>query len=312
MSANTFFLDYGLAVKGDYNKIEPPSSGGTFKQGGKAFGTSVVGAGTYKLPDDGLPMFVRATGAVTITDVAAVTIATLASGEVALCVPLTSTTWAATILTAGALEINTAADLPIADAGGYTSATEAETALQQALKNSQILRVDLTSLLDADGDPLAKFIDNASPNPGFNLADSEAFGVRWNNNGTQAQPVIGSVLLPAGIVDGSVITMNIIASKTGATVGDATTFTVTAFAQVVGLLHDAESNLGGVSSAMTGDATAKTVQHETVAITNPAGIDTGPSLSPTPLFFTITPTSGTLGTDDVIIEGIMFSITNMA
>ena len=65
--------------------------------------------------------------------------------------------------------------------------------------------------------------------------------------------------------------------------------------------------LAGVSTAMTGNATAKTVQRVSRAITVPVTIDTGPSLHRTPLFFSITPTSGTLGSDDVIIEGIYFT-----
>lgn len=126
-TGHRFLTDYGKAISagGDY-VIAPPSSGGTFAQRGLAFGTSTVGAGTYILPNNGLPMYVRATGAVTITSAAPVTVATLASGEAALCIPLTATTWAATVFTAGAIEINTAADVPIADAGGYTATTEVE------------------------------------------------------------------------------------------------------------------------------------------------------------------------------------------
>ena len=77
------------------NVIQDPGTGGTFVQNGMAYGTATVGAGTYKLPDGGLPQYVQASGAVTITSVAGVTVAILASGQTALCVPLSSTTWAA-------------------------------------------------------------------------------------------------------------------------------------------------------------------------------------------------------------------------
>lgn len=73
--------------------IQAPSSGGTFQQNGMAYGLAVVGAGTYVLPDNGHPQYVRATGAVTITSVAAVTAATLVSGELALFIPSSTTTW---------------------------------------------------------------------------------------------------------------------------------------------------------------------------------------------------------------------------
>jgi hypothetical protein len=300
MSANTFFRDYGSATTGDYGKIDAPASGATFKQKGIAFGTATVGAGTYILPDGGLPMYVRATGAVTLTSAAPVTIATLASGEAALCIPLTSTTWSATVLAANAVGINTAAELPIADAGSYTTTTTVEAALQSLLRDTQVIDVPLSAFFDADGDPLAKFADNASPNPGINLANSEALGLRWNNNATQNQPLLASVLVPAGAA-GSAMTLHVLASKTGATVGDATTFTVTAFENSTGALHDAGDDLGGVTSAMTGDATAKTVQHVTLALANMEGT------APAALTFTITPTSGTLGTDDVVVERVWFS-----
>lgn len=85
--------DIGAAYMTKNNLIATPSSGGTFVQNGMAFGTSVVGAGTFVLPDGGLPMYVQATGTATITSVAGTTIGTLLSGNVKLFWPLSSTTW---------------------------------------------------------------------------------------------------------------------------------------------------------------------------------------------------------------------------
>ena len=94
------------------------------------------------------------------------------------------------------------------------------------------------------------------------------------------------------------MTLHIRASKTGATVGDAATFTVTAYNQVVGALHDADTNFGGTSSAMTGNATAKTIQDVTLtlALANLAAPPASVTLS-------IKPTDGTLGTDDLVFHG---------
>jgi hypothetical protein len=86
--------DIGAAYMTKNNLIATPSSGGTFVQNGMAFGTSVVGAGTYKLPDGGLPMYVQATGTATITDAAGTTIGSVTSGNVKLFWPLSATTWA--------------------------------------------------------------------------------------------------------------------------------------------------------------------------------------------------------------------------
>jgi hypothetical protein len=103
--------------------------------------------------------------------------------------------------------------------------------------------------------------------------------------------------------------VHVVASKTGATVGDATTFTIAAFFHPVGALRDADANAGGASSAMTGNATSKTVQRvtRTIAATdipNKSATDPCPALS-----LSVKPTDGTLGTDDVTIHQILIEYT---
>jgi hypothetical protein len=285
-----------------------PGTGGTVDLRGKDFMLARnFGAGTYKLPsldavDVGATVTVIADGNQTWNNAAGTTIGTLASGEVGIFVCSTTSSWAGTILAASAaVEINTAADVPIADAGGYFTTDQVEAALQALGKDGGRFGVTMTSFVDADGDPLAKFADNASPNPGFALANAEAFGIRWNDNGTQNQPVLASCLVPPG-ADGKMLTAHVIASKIGATVGDATTFTLAVYQNIVGGLHDVSSNIGGATSAMTGNATSKTVQHLTRALDV---LDLGGQ--PAALTCTITPTSGTLGTDDVIVHGVYFT-----
>lgn len=291
------------------NLIEDVSSGASFTFNGRShvYCTSVA-AGTKKLPDAGIgtQATFTAAGAVSLTNSAGTAVVTLASGDT-VTVQVTSrtsagvSTWKTVVAAAGAT---------ISDAGSYTDATNVETALQRLMRDTQEVHVDLSSALDADGDPLAKFVDNASPNPGFNLANSEAFGIRWNNNATQNQPVLLSCTIPRSYdANDSVLTCHVVASKIGATVGDATTFTIAAFAQIVGNLHDSESDLGGATSAMTGNATSKTVQRVTREMTNTSGVS---ATTPTKLTFTITPTSGTLGTDDVIVHDVYFTWTSEA
>ena len=89
------------------------------------------------------------------------------------------------------------------------------------------------------------------------------------------------------------------ASKVGATIGDAVKFTVTAFNQATGALHDADANFGGDSSAMTGDATSKTVQSVTLTL---AAADLG--LPGDNVSLSFKPKDGTLGTDDCVLFGI--------
>jgi len=166
------------------------------------------------------------------------------------------------------------------------------------LKSAQtMIPLPLHGLNDKDGDPLVKFVTGDTEVPGYNLADSEAYGVRWNNKATH-DPFLLSIPMPQDVDNAEDMVVHILASKTGATVGDATTFTATGFFHTVGALHDADADVGGASSAMTGDATAKTVQEVTLTI---ASADV--PASPSSLSLTLQPTDGTLATDDVVIEG---------
>lgn len=191
------------------------------------------------------------------------------------------------------------------DSGSKTSAATVADALDEIyvhLASAQTeIEVPLSNLgFDADGDPIVKFADGDFTTPGWNLANSEAFGIRWNNKATHA-PVLGSVGIPNHIKDTSAGVLHILASKIGATVGDAVTFTVGVFGNVLGALHDAGADLGGTTGAMTGDATSKTVQEVTLSVDIPA--------APANLTITIQPTNGTLGTDDVIIHRVWFECT---
>lgn len=160
-----------------------------------------------------------------------------------------------------------------------------------------IVPIPLTTLLDADGDPLAKFVSAASPTFGFNLADGEAFGVRWNNDATPGTAMF-QVELPPDLDTSSPARLEFLCSKSGATVGDAVTLTLTVFILAIGDLHDADANAGGVTNALVGNAPAKTTALLFREIPE-ADIPVGARV----MFGTVTPTAGTLGTDDLIITG---------
>lgn len=302
MSSHRIPDDFNRFLATSSNVIADPGSGGTFDLTPcPMFGVATIASGTRVLPNDmplGTVFYVYATGSVTITDEAATTIATASSGQLVRFESLGSNAWFS--------------PQAILDSGAYTDTASIETVLQRLMRDTQEVHVDLSSALDADGDPLAKFADgDPSAVPGFNLANSEAFGIRWNDNAT-FNPVLLSVWIPRSF-DGtdSVLTCHVVASKIGATVGDATTFTIAAYNQVVGLVHDGGANLGGVTSAMTGNAATKTVQRVTLTMVNantPFGSNTA---SPTKITFTIQPTDGTAGTDDVIIHDIYFTWTSV-
>lgn len=203
----------------------------------------------------------------------------------------------------------TAALVSIADAGEFTSAATVEAAIaeiyQSMLSAQAIINLPLGAFTEQDGTALADFADGASATPGWNAGD-ETFGIRWNNH-ANPDPIATSVPIPPDLDDTADIVVHVMAAKTGATGADAVTWKIEAFNNVDGALYDADTDFGGTSSAMTGIATAKTCQEETLtlAAANVAG-------SPCVLNLTIQPTDGTLGTDDVILLGMWLEYTRKA
>lgn len=155
----------------------------------------------------------------------------------------------------------------------------------------------------AAGTPMAAFADNAASQPGITLNDSEAMGIRWNNAATQVA-VWTRFMMPRDIDTSKTAKLVLHAAKSGATLADATTFTITAFNNATGALHDADADYGGATSAMTGDSAAKTVQEVTLTL---AAADLGVAGDHVSLSFK--PTNATLGTDDVTLYSIELQYT---
>lgn len=196
----------------------------------------------------------------------------------------------------------TAATVSVADAGAFTAQADVEAALQEIYQHLQSvqsqIQVPIFAFAEASGVALAQFANAADPTPGLSLDNLKALGIRWNNHATP-DPVGCVVAMPQDLDDTADIVLHLLASKSGATLGDAVTFTCQAFFQTVGDLHDADVDAGGASGAMTGDAAAKTVQEVTLAIAA-ANVPASPSC----LTLTIQPTDGTLGTDDVTLHAV--------
>ena len=167
------------------------------------------------------------------------------------------------------------------------------------------LVVDFRAAILAAGTPLAAWANNAGASaPGITLDNSKAVGVRWNNQATQTA-VWSSEELPIDMDVTKPAVAVVLISKSGATVGDATTVDVGLYQQVAGALEDATTNLGGTTSAIAApSATAKTVSKLTLGI--PANtLIAGPGR----LTVSLNPTNGTLGTDDAIINGFWIEYT---
>lgn len=190
-----------------------------------------------------------------------------------------------------------ASAISIADAGSFTARTEVESALQeiyQSLLTAKGFIPIPTPVFTDAGAALDAFQDGDSAVPGY-CVTAKGLGIRWNNHATPGAVGTKIAMPPDADVTANMV-LHILAAKTGATVGDATKFTVAAYNNDVGAAYDADDNFGGDTTAMTGDATAKTVQEVTLtlALANltayPAAVE-----------LTIKPKAGTLGTDDVIM-----------
>jgi hypothetical protein len=165
------------------------------------------------------------------------------------------------------------------------------------------VEIPLASFTTADATPLAKFADGATTPPGLTLADSETLALRWNNHATPGA-ALTQIALPYDLDDAATATLEFLCSKSGATLGDATTLTIAAYIIAAGDLHDADANCGGVTGALVGNATAKTtaVLSRTIAAADiPA--------SARSMFISVTPTAGTLGTDDLLIHSARLRYT---
>lgn len=165
--------------------------------------------------------------------------------------------------------------------------------------------VPLTSFVDPDGDPLVKFAADNVGTVGYTLADSEAMCLRWNNYpsnpGVIAKAQVG---IPLDLDTEADMIVELLASKSGATVGDATAFVVGAYFLAAGDLHDADTLVTGDSTALVGNATAKTTAKLTKTIAH-ADIPAD-AMSMTLL---LNPKTGLIETDDVMVHCVRIRYT---
>lgn len=122
---------------------------------------------------------------------------------------------------------------------------------------------------------------------GFTLVDSEAFGIRWNDDVFTA--FWADVRLPTDLDTGSAVELHMLLSKIGATDTTAVV-TVSCFRNRPGAAHDAGSDLGGNTSAIT--TGTKVVVDKSVTLTTTAAGDN--------LSFSLVP-SAALDDDDLVL-----------
>jgi hypothetical protein len=185
--------------------------------------------------------------------------------------------------------------------------TALETLASSATGSGEIIIRPQGVVLASTGAPLAEFTDGASATPGLDLVDSKTWAVRWNNHATPTA-VAFNAPVPYDLDPSLPATFIATVSKTGATVGDATTLTVAAYLAMTGQLHDADADFGGATGALVGNATAKTISTLTrtfsaANLTAQLGAVPIASTQSAVLAVSFGPTAGLLGTDDFLFHG---------
>lgn len=179
--------------------------------------------------------------------------------------------------------------------GPHVSGAYADVAATGAIATAASTKVDnlavveipipLGSFRKADGSAVAAFSNGVAD--GFNLTDSEAFGIRWNDDVFTA--FWADVRLPTDLDTGSAVELHFLVSKIGSTDTTAV-LTVSCFRNRPGALHDAGADLGGNTAAIS-EAT-KTVADKSVTLANTAAGDN--------LSFSVVP-SAALDDDDLLL-----------
>lgn len=163
----------------------------------------------------------------------------------------------------------------------------------------------LTGFLAADAAVLAKFASDNVGTVGFNIADSEALNLRWNNYpGNAGVTAITQFSIPADVDGAADMLIEFLCSKSGATVGDATKITYAAYFVSEGDLHDADTVVTGDTAALVGNAAAKTTDLLVATI----GAADVPAAGTT-VTLKIFPKSGTIETDDFMIHSVRVRYT---
>jgi hypothetical protein len=139
--------------------------------------------------------------------------------------------------------------------------------------------------------------------PGTAMVDAKSAAVKWLAHATPGAIAL-NVAVPADLDDAHDVIFHALVSKSGATVGDATTLTLDGFEVVPGALHDADTDFATVTGAVVGNATAKTVTELTATFAL-ADIHAYPE----GICLTIKPTNGTLGTDNFYLHAAWLEYT---
>lgn len=188
-----------------------------------------------------------------------------------------------------------ASAISIADAGGFSSADNVETACAElyrdALSTAHVIPVCLGAVRSEDGSSLTSLAADAAP--GFTQLDNKEVVLAWAAN---AAPLAASVVIPLvdpAINDAADVSVHVLAKMGGAT--DTPTLAYEAY------IGSGDTDCAGTDPEITG-GTALTEYVMTIAA------DDVPS-APSSLTLILTPTAGQMGTDALYVYAIWLTVT---
>ncbi len=294
MSSHRLPDDFNRFLATSSNIIQDPGSGGTFDlEACPMFGVATIASGTRVLPDNmplGTKFFVYATGSVTINTVAAVTMASLTSGQIGEFTARTSTTWNVVIhSTTGALSLNQAIKT-LTTSYGYVPIplTAWREVVTNDIADAGVGAADSSGgVLATDTTPALEYI-NGDTNSSLRLL--------WAAG--NADPLVCQVILPADLDETQPIyfkAVGVMSGVTNAPVIDLDTY----FTELTG------GGMAKVEDATSAFSDAIGVQTATIAASDFASLVN----NNTPLFATIEITPGSHGTDTLAIYGTYLQYT---
>jgi len=275
--------DIGAVHMTKNNVIQDPGTGGTFVQNGMAYGTATVGAGTYKLPDGGLPQYVQASGAVTVTSYGGTTIVVLSSGQKALFEPLSSTTWCCTVLATGNVATTLTSSL---GAVPIPLTSWRETGTDDTLAVVPGAGLGAGGVLGTDSTPALEYVNGDT---------DSSLRILWAASG--AQPIVAQVMIPFDCDTTQPILFKVSGLMSGAT-----------NTPVLSLDTYYRDGGGSVSAKIEDNTSALSDAVETVTATIAAS-DFPAVSSGVPVFATIEVTPGSHTTDTLAIYGTYLQYT---
>jgi len=188
-----------------------------------------------------------------------------------------------------------ASAVSIADAGGFTSQTEAEALLQEILQDlvsaQHVIPSSLGAFTQEDGTALTQF--SAGATPGFQQLSNKEVVLAWDGNATPGAAAVAIPFVDPAIDDSADVVVHMLGKMAGVTDDP-----VIAFEAYFGA---DDTDCAGTDPEITGGTTLTEYTMTIAAADVPS--------SPSSLTLVLTPTAGQMGTDEFHLYALWLEVT---